>query len=106
MPSDRQCSEDDCDRPSRSRGWCQKHYNKFRRLGQIEDLYRPCRVESCERAVVALDVCCAHYTREYRSIPLPDSVPIMTPVQKNERLHRIHPYMRYAPHYSEWRDLK
>ncbi len=31
-----QCSVDDCERPSRTRGWCRVHYNRWLRHGSTE----------------------------------------------------------------------
>lgn len=28
------CREDDCDNPSRARGWCEMHYGRWRRMGE------------------------------------------------------------------------
>ena len=63
------CSVEDCDRPTRTRGYCGKHYENFRRTGNPISLHeqramRPkpiCSVDGCERVVNSRNLCSRHY---------------------------------------------
>lgn len=66
----RTCSIEDCTRESRSRGWCQTHYMRFRRHGSVEDpkahVDPGCSVEGCHRSHAGLGMCRMHYKRVWR----------------------------------------
>lgn len=72
MAVPRLCSVDDCDKPCINlRGWCSKHYARWRRYG--EPLGRPptkprgvCSIDGCAKPVKALGYCNAHYLRHSR----------------------------------------
>lgn len=68
------CSVEDCDRPSVTRGWCQRHYLRWTRHGdplaggksRLHDgkpWLRLCSVDDCEERVLARGWCNRHYTR-------------------------------------------
>lgn len=64
------CSVEGCDRPRKSRGWCNTHYERWRTNGdvQADDPVRPhalvpvaCALDGCERAAAARGLCQSHY---------------------------------------------
>lgn len=62
------CMLDDCDRPHRGLGYCNRHYLKFKRFG--DPLYAAeranqteCAIEGCGRLVKARGWCMLHYGR-------------------------------------------
>ena len=64
------CTMDGCQTPARKRGWCTKHYARWRRLGDASDaaLTRheqpdECIVDGCSRVPVARGWCPTHYDR-------------------------------------------
>lgn len=59
------CKEPDCDRPARTRGWCEMHYRRWLRTGTTDAPKRleQCGVETCGRDATARDLCRAHYQR-------------------------------------------
>lgn len=65
----RTCSVEDCDRPTKARGYCGKHYENFRRTGNPISLHeqramRPkpiCSVDGCESVVNSRNLCKRHY---------------------------------------------
>lgn len=66
------CSVQGCDSPEVARGYCQTHYQQWRRHGTIE---RPsCSVEGCSRPVQSEDLCFVHRRRLLRhgSVLSPD----------------------------------
>lgn len=64
------CSVVGCDRPSKCRGWCFKHYQRWRSHGDpTADQRRrtgPCRILNCERVAIARGLCQSHYGSWYR----------------------------------------
>jgi len=74
----RMCSVEECDLPARSRGWCEKHYNRWLAHGDPAVKLPPgrpksnhqCSVEGCEKAAKCLRLCPAHYRRHRLGLPL------------------------------------
>lgn len=67
----RNCSVMNCTQPRDSRGWCRKHYEKWRWFGDPlgSHVERKCSVDGCDNKHKALGYCVSHYRRceEYRS---------------------------------------
>lgn len=69
------CSIEACDNPSRTRGWCAIHYNRWRKTGDVQP-HKPikknspladvCLVDGCSNPPRAKNLCIYHYTRERR----------------------------------------
>lgn len=63
------CTIDDCDKPARSRGYCQAHYMRAYRSGdplfplKHQRRGEGCDVEGCDRPHQALGYCITHYRR-------------------------------------------
>jgi len=70
--ADSVCSIDGCNRSVQARGWCQEHYQRWRRAG--DPLGKPvptpdvvCSVEGCESPPVSRGWCSVHYQRWRRT---------------------------------------
>jgi len=72
--AERTCSFDGCERPYRARGWCQLHYDRWKRSlpmgATTEDLRRvkrrnlgPCSTDGCDAPSFARELCKSHYTK-------------------------------------------
>lgn len=66
--ANRTCLIQDCENPSRARGWCQKHYDAWYRHG--DPLYQRvlrrdqrCSADGCRNSVHARSLCSKHYER-------------------------------------------
>ena len=67
------CSIEGCPNPPRSRGWCDKHYYRWRKYGDpnvfLQEHYvrrgsvPVCKVEGCEGGHEAFGLCRKHYRR-------------------------------------------
>ncbi len=61
------CSADGCERKARARGWCEKHYQRWRRNGDPEANHSrvrtlgACEVVDCGLDAVAHNLCQLHY---------------------------------------------
>lgn len=62
MP-DRTCSVDGCESPLECRGWCNKHYLRWRKYGDPLKLReRPtCSIQGCEEVTKGRGLCAKHY---------------------------------------------
>lgn len=65
--ADQTCSIEDCENPSRKRGWCPKHYARWRAHGDTAVVITPlelaCSVEGCERPGKTIGMCGFHRRR-------------------------------------------
>lgn len=62
------CSVDECPRPVYGRGWCNKHWQRWRKHGDPQYVAPPkprptCSVSECDRVVDARGMCSMHYKR-------------------------------------------
>ena len=83
MQSTRTCSIEGCSKPAVSRGWCEKHYSRWKRHGDpnVVKLSREkhlCSVEGCERDARSLGLCRAHWTRLKKSGDVQENKPVRT----------------------------
>jgi hypothetical protein len=68
----KKCTIDSCDRNPLSRGWCQRHYSKWRLYGdplagRPKPERSPCIVDSCDRLSHSMGLCPLHYGRVRRT---------------------------------------
>lgn len=66
----RTCSVDGCDRQCRVRGWCQTHYTRWLRNGDVHTVHvnrpqpkKPCKFEGCKKPRQARGLCKTHWLR-------------------------------------------
>ena len=65
--SDPTCTIDGCDKPLQTRGWCQMHYARWRKHGDLR-VGKPrkspyCEIDGCDRPTRALGMCMKHYNK-------------------------------------------
>lgn len=65
--ADRTCSIDGCERPHSARGWCHRHYIRWRETGTTADPVlmssQSCAVDGCDRSARKRGWCELHYRR-------------------------------------------
>lgn len=64
------CSIEGCEKPVKTRGWCQMHYMRWYTTGSTDLLPPkpvPCSVEGCDRTAIAHGWCNMHYDRLKRT---------------------------------------
>lgn len=69
--TNRICSIPECERIHFARGWCNRHYKKWRKYGDplhtlVRNQDRPCSVVDCPDACWSSGYCVRHYTRYHR----------------------------------------
>jgi hypothetical protein len=60
-----QCAIEDCAAPSRKRGWCEKHYQRWRVHGDVTfvSVTKICSVDGCMNKHASKGYCASHYQR-------------------------------------------
>ena len=63
------CSIAECNRPHYARGWCNAHYQKWKRTGDPLYKYKPitagsCTIDGCNKKIHAKGLCFKHYERQ------------------------------------------
>lgn len=74
----RVCKVTDCLSVVTSRGWCEKHYRRWRRTGTVADPERGpsvCTVSGCSLPVDARALCHGHYQRRQRTGSVQANIP-------------------------------
>lgn len=65
--ADRTCSVADCDKPAAARGWCNTHYRRWKRHGDVSYgrpvLAEKCSIDGCDAPREARGWCHTHYSR-------------------------------------------
>lgn len=70
------CAVEGCERPSKTRGWCAKHYERWLRHGdpmlviERRPCSDPCSVHGCEKLVFCKGLCRFHDQRSRIGVPL------------------------------------
>ncbi len=63
------CRVEDCDRPVKARGWCNRHWLRWWRHGSTDDPRKPerfCTVPGCERKHCAKGLCDRHWSMMHK----------------------------------------
>ena|SRR3989344_2186725 len=55
------CKAQKCKQPIRAKGYCGRHYKKWRRGELPKPRYKSCKEENCKKAMKAKGYCGAHY---------------------------------------------
>jgi len=77
-PTYRTCEVDGCDNKHYSRGYCQKHYARWKRRGPegldiAPRALKPCLVDGCDKVASPRGLCHGHYQRLRRGSALGDT---------------------------------
>jgi len=95
----KQCKEEGCLLPAKSRGYCKKHYSEHYRLGEFSNDInkwenKKCEVEGCDLPVYGRQIYChKHYQRVKKH---------NDPNWKEESMHGL----SKAPEYAVWEHMK
>ncbi len=55
------CKAAKCKRPIRAKGYCERHYRKWRRGELPKPHYKICKAENCRKPIVARGFCQTHF---------------------------------------------
>lgn len=113
MP-DRACSIEECERRHYARGYCEAHYRRLQRTGELapakqigQHSPKTCSVEACDRLATERGLCHGHYLRLLRH----GDVQATRPLERGARVCAVAPKCTrpvYAKglcrlHYRRWR---
>ncbi|MEW2301981.1 endonuclease VII domain-containing protein [Streptomyces sp. NPDC006655] len=82
------CSVPTCNLPLYARGWCQSHYSRWKKTGDVQPdvpiagrqkRSGNCRVEGCERPIEARRLCVGHLRREDKFGDVQAHIPLKRP---------------------------
>jgi hypothetical protein len=79
----RQCAVPDCTRDAKERGWCHGHYQRWKRVGDVQAdrplsrrVNEACTVADCHRPAVRHQLCQSHAVRQSKSGDVQADMPI------------------------------
>lgn len=111
----RSCKVDECDRLPVKRGWCDMHYRRQLRTGEVGPAapkrlpaYSPCRYDGCDQPNEGRGMCHRHYQQWWagtaagiRSRPSSNHGSIQRPFSLEAMGDTVHPWLFYL---TEWHD--
>jgi len=59
------CKVDKCERPVRAKGYCDRHYRKWRKGLMGKPRYRTCTEEGCRKRRVRASLCEEHWAKKH-----------------------------------------
>ncbi len=59
------CKAENCDKPVRGKGYCERHYRKWRKGLLGKPRYRTCNEEGCRKPRVRQALCEEHFTKKH-----------------------------------------
>jgi len=82
------CSAEGCNKKYYAKGYCEKHYDRFKRLGSpdLPNKIKLCAVDGCEGKYVGLGYCRKHYDKFKKYGDPTVNVKIIRPYAKEEKL--------------------
>ena len=87
------CSVDECDNRAVSRGYCDKHYKRWRKYGDPEkgarSQIKPCSVDGCPNPAEARTLCHGHYLSLLRRERMADPPALETESQRSARSQAV-----------------
>ena len=59
------CKADSCDKDVRAKGYCDRHYRKWRKGAMPKPRHRACNENECGKAPTRRGLCDEHYPKHY-----------------------------------------
>jgi hypothetical protein len=70
MPETETCRAEKCDREVHAKGYCERHYRKWRRGKMGKPRYRTCVEEGCRKARARRSLCLEHFNKRHtKAVP-------------------------------------
>lgn len=66
MARGRTCKAENCNGPVRAKGYCERHYRKWRKGLMGKPRYRTCTEEGCRKPRIRKSLCEEHWAKKYR----------------------------------------
>ena len=67
------CKAEKCDKPVRGKGYCDRHYRKWRKGLMGKPRYRACTAEGCRKPRVRRALCEEHFAKAHTKAPTADA---------------------------------
>ena len=65
MAKNGSCKAETCDKPVHGKGYCERHYRKWRRGLLGKPRYRTCNEEGCHKPRARRSLCEEHFTKKH-----------------------------------------
>ncbi|MBI3784791.1 MAG: vegetative protein [Deltaproteobacteria bacterium] len=59
------CKAPSCDKEVQAKGYCSRHYSKWRKGNMPKPRYKTCNAENCRKPQERRSLCSEHYAKEY-----------------------------------------
>jgi hypothetical protein len=59
------CKAENCDNPVRGKGYCDRHYRKWRKGLLGKPRYKTCNEEGCRKPRVRRSLCAEHFAKKH-----------------------------------------
>jgi hypothetical protein len=59
------CKAESCDKPVQGKGYCERHYRKWRKGLLGKPRYRTCTEEGCRKRRVRRSLCAEHFAKKH-----------------------------------------
>ena len=69
------CKAENCDKPVRGKGYCDRHYRKWRKGLLGKPRYRTCNEEGCRKPRLRRALCEEHFAKKTAKAPAPAAAP-------------------------------
>jgi hypothetical protein len=64
MAKEGTCKADNCERPVRAKGYCDRHYRKWRKGLMPKPRYRSCTEQGCSKPRARRSLCSEHFEKK------------------------------------------
>lgn len=69
------CKAENCEKDVRAKGYCDRHYRKWRKGAMGKPRYRACNEKGCNKPRARMGLCTGHFTEKHSKKPAEGAAP-------------------------------